>query len=96
MQALPVNASTTGSTDSVGDYAVAIKMTLEEALREALQDDDKISKYEAEVIHEFVLADGKMTASDKELLRKALKDDHFDDKAFAILSDLLVRTDAKM
>lgn len=77
-------------------WAVTIKMTLEEALRECLQDDNKISKYEAEVIHELVLADGKIDAHKKEILRKAIKEDQLDTHAFEILTDLLVRAEAKM
>jgi hypothetical protein len=71
-------------------------MTLEEALKECLEDDNTISRFEAEVIHELVLSDGKIDAHEKEVLRKALHDDHFDDKAFKILSDLLMRADARM
>lgn len=75
---------------------MSLKVTLEEALRECLQDDNKISKYEAAVLHELVLADGKIDAHEKELLKKALEEDQLDERAVSILSDLLVRADAKI
>ena len=75
---------------------MSTKLTLEEALRQCLQDDNKISKYEAQVIHGLVLADGKISVHEKELLRKALDSDELDEQAIRILSDLVMRADLKM
>jgi uncharacterized membrane protein YebE (DUF533 family) len=74
---------------------VAFKMTLEEALKEALQDDDKVSKYEAKVIREMIMADGVITKDEKAFLEKALHNNHFDDEAYELLSTLLLRTKTK-
>jgi hypothetical protein len=67
-------------------------MTLTEALKEALQDDDKVSKYEAKVIHELILSDGVISKEERSFLEEALKNNHFDNEAFEILSSLLLRT----
>lgn len=71
-------------------------LTLEEALRQCLDDDNKISKYEARVIHELVVADGQIDATEKELIRKALESNKLDEKAMEILSGLLMRAEMKM
>jgi uncharacterized membrane protein YebE (DUF533 family) len=70
-----------------------IKMTLAEAIKEALQDDNKISKYEAKVIHELVAASGHLNAKERDQLRHALQNDNFDEEAYKLLSDLLMRED---
>jgi hypothetical protein len=70
-----------------------IKMTLAEALKEALKDDNKISKYEAKVIHELCNASGHMGQKEREQLKHALEHDHFDDEAYKILHELLMRQD---
>jgi hypothetical protein len=72
---------------------MAIKMTLAEALKEALQDDNKISKFEAKVIHELVTSTGHLNAKERDQLRHALEKDHFDDDAYRLLSDLLLKED---
>ena len=72
---------------------MAIKMTLAEALKESLQDDNKISKYEAKVIHELVTASGHINARERDQLRHALEHDHFDDEAYRLLSELLLKED---
>ncbi len=72
---------------------MALKMTLEEALKEALQDDGKVSKYEAKVIRELIMADGKFSKEEKQFLEKALNNNHFDDEAFELLNGLLLRSD---
>lgn len=69
------------------------KLTLQEALREAFEDHAKISKYEAKVIHEIILADGKVSPQERELLQQALKSDQFDEDARELLSQLLLRAD---
>jgi hypothetical protein len=74
---------------------VAFKMTLEEALKEALLDDDKVSKYEAKVIRELIMSDGVISKDEKSFLEKALHNNHFDDEAYELLSSLLLRTKTK-
>lgn len=74
---------------------MAFKLTLEEALKEALQDDAKVSKYEAKVIRELIMADGKVSEQEKAFLEKALHSNHFDDEAFELLSAVLLRSHLK-
>ncbi|HEY9754124.1 MAG TPA: hypothetical protein V6C97_03060 [Oculatellaceae cyanobacterium] len=74
---------------------MAFKMTLEEALKEALQDDAKVSKYEARVIREMIMSDGVITKDEKTFLENALQNNHFDDEAYELLSSLLLRTKTK-
>jgi len=68
-------------------------MTLDEALKEALQDDNKVSKYEAKVLKEVIMADGHVSEEERETLRKALSSNQFDEQAFNLLSDVLLRAD---
>jgi hypothetical protein len=65
--------------------------TLNEALTTCLKDNHKVSLYEAKVIHELIMADGVMSAEERDLLAKALHNNQFDDKAYALLSGLLLR-----
>ena len=74
---------------------MALKLTLEEALKEALQDDGKVSKYEAKVIRELILADGHISNEEKQFLEKALHNNHFDDEAYELLSSVLLRSHLK-
>jgi len=71
---------------------VAIK-TLFDALKECLQDGHKASFYEAKVVREMILADGKVSPQERILLEEALHKDKFDDKAVLLLSKLLLRAD---
>jgi hypothetical protein len=70
---------------------VAIK-TLEEALKEVLKDDNMVSKYEARVLREMILSDGVVSPEEQSFLEKALKENHFDDQAFELLSTVLLRS----
>jgi uncharacterized membrane protein YebE (DUF533 family) len=72
---------------------VVIK-TLEEALKEVLKDDNMVSKYEARVLRELIMADGVVSQEEKHFLEKALKENHFDDQAFELLSTVLLRSNA--
>lgn len=74
---------------------MALKMTLAEALRESLQDDNKISKYEAQVIYELVTAAGHLDDDERAQLKLALDKNHFDDQAYKLLHELLMREDLK-
>lgn len=69
--------------------------SLEDALKEVLADDNKISKYEAKVIREIVMADGVVSEEEKQALQKALSTNSFDDEAFETLSSVLLRSHMK-
>jgi uncharacterized membrane protein YebE (DUF533 family) len=70
---------------------VSIK-SLQDALKEVLKDDDKVSKYEAKVLKELILADGHVSPEERKFLEEALKNNHFDDQAFELLTDVLLRS----
>jgi len=69
--------------------------TLEEALQEVLQDDNKVSKYEARVLRELIMADGKVSKEERQFLQSALENNQLDDEAFEMLSQVLLRADLK-
>lgn len=69
--------------------------TLNEALKECLSDDGKISKYKAKVLKEMIMADGVVTKEEKQFLEAALKNNQFDEEAFELLSGVLLRADLK-
>ncbi|MBX9695563.1 MAG: hypothetical protein K2Z81_24480 [Cyanobacteria bacterium] len=69
--------------------------SLDSALKECLSDDGKISKYEAKVIRELIMADGVVSEEEREFLDKALKNNLFDDEAFELLSGVLLRSNLK-
>ena len=69
--------------------------TLEDALKEDLADDKRISQYEAKVIRELVLADGVVSEDEKTLLEKALANNDFEGPAFDLLSSVLLRSHMK-
>lgn len=69
--------------------------SLEDALKEVLADDNKISKYEAKVIRELVMADGVVSEDEKNALEKALANNNFDEQAFELLSSVLLRSNMK-
>ncbi len=69
--------------------------TLEEALQEVLQDDNKVSKYEARVLRELIMADGKVTADERKFLHAALEQNQLDEQAFEMLSQVLLRAELK-
>ena len=68
---------------------------LDEAIKECLADDGKISKYEAKVIRELIMADGIVSKDEKSFLEKALRNNQFDEAAFELLSGVLLRADLK-
>lgn len=69
--------------------------TLEEALKEVLKDDNKVSKFEARVLREIIMADGKVSTEERQFLHNALENNSFDEEAFAMLSQLLLRANLK-
>lgn len=74
---------------------MATLKSLEEALRDILKDETKVSRFVAKAIKELILADGRVTAEERTFLERALNDNIFDDKAFELLQDLLLRDDLK-
>jgi hypothetical protein len=72
---------------------VATLKSLEQALKDILQDDHKISKFDAQAIRELILADGKVSKEEQLFLERALKDNVFDERAYEILSELLMRSE---
>lgn len=70
-------------------------LTLEEALKQCLQDDNKVSKYEARVLREMIMSDGHVSESEKKFLEQALQNNQFDTDAFELLSSILLRSHLK-
>lgn len=68
---------------------------LEEAIKECLADDGKISKYEAKVIRELIMADGIVSSEERQCLENALRNNQFDEQGFELLSGVLLRADLK-
>lgn len=71
---------------------MATLKTLEQALKDILQDDNKITKYDAQVIRELILADGKVSKEEQLFLERAIVDNVLDEKAYEMLSQLLLRS----
>jgi len=69
--------------------------SLQDALKEALADDGKISHYEARALREMVMADGIVSQDERELLQTALENNEFDDKAFELFQSMLLRVRLK-
>ena len=69
--------------------------SLQDALKEALADDGKISNYEARALREMVMADGIVSQDERELLQTALENNEFDDKAFELFKSMLLRARLK-
>lgn len=69
--------------------------SLEEAIKECLSDDGKISKYEAKVIRELIMADGIVSPDERQFLENALRNNQFDEAGFELLSGVLLRADMK-
>ena len=74
---------------------MATLKTLEQALKDILNDDGKISKYDAKALRELIMADGRVSTEEKLFLERALQDNVFDDDAFQMLNELLLREEMK-
>ena len=74
---------------------MATTKTLEQALRDILKDDHKVSKWDAKALKELIMADGRVSTEEKLFLENALKDNVFDQAAYDILHELLLREDMK-
>jgi uncharacterized membrane protein YebE (DUF533 family) len=72
-----------------------VARTLADVIKEVLEDDNKISKYEAKVIRELIMADGVVSEEEKSSLSKALHTNEFDEEAYELLSSLLLRSNMK-
>lgn len=69
--------------------------SLEQALKDILQGGHKkVTKYDAQAIRELILADGKVSKEEIVFLERALKDNAFDEKAYEMLSQLLLRAES--
>lgn len=69
--------------------------TLEQALKDILTEDHKVSKWDARAIKELILADGRVSTEEKAWLEKALQDNILDEQAYQILHELLLREEMK-
>lgn len=74
---------------------MATTRTLEQALKDILQDDGKVSKWDAQALKELIMADGRVSTEEKLFLERSLKDNVFDEKAKEMLADLLLREEMK-
>lgn len=74
---------------------MATTKTLEQALRDILKEEHKISKWDARAIKELILADGRVSTEERLFLENALKDNVLDDQAYQILHELLMREELK-
>lgn len=69
--------------------------SLQDAIKECLSDDGKISKYEARVIRELIMSDGVVSEEEKKVLAVALENNQFDEEGFELLSGVLLRSNLK-
>ena len=72
---------------------MATMKTLDQALKDILKDHSKLSKYDAVALKQVILADDRVSTEEKLFLERAIKDNHFDDKAYGILNSLLMRNE---
>ena len=74
---------------------MATTKTLEQALKDILQDDGRITKWDAKALRELIMADGRVSTEEKLFLESAVKENALDDQAYAMLSELLLREEMK-
>lgn len=74
---------------------MATSKTLEQALKDILKDDGKVSKWDAKAIKELIMADGRVSTEEKAFLEQAVKDNVLDDEAYQMLHELLLREELK-
>lgn len=79
----------------LGGSKLASSKNLEDALKDILADDGKISKWDAKAIRELIMADGRVSTEEKLFLENALKVNNFDEEAFKILNEVLLREEMK-
>ncbi len=74
---------------------MASTKTLQQALKDILKEEHKISKWDARAIKELILADGRVSTEEKAFLESALQDNVLDEQAYQILHELLMREELK-
>jgi hypothetical protein len=74
---------------------LASTKTLQQALKDILKEEHKISKWDARAIKELILADGRVSTEEKAFLESALQDNVLDEQAYQILHELLMREELK-
>lgn len=74
---------------------MATLRTLEQALKDILQDSDRVTKYDAQVLKALILADGRVSAEERLFLERALQDNILDEQAYLMLSQMLLREELK-
>ncbi|MBY0549076.1 MAG: hypothetical protein K2W95_17515 [Candidatus Obscuribacterales bacterium] len=67
------------------------KLSIHEAIKQALSDDGQISKYEARVLRELVMADNKLSATERDALEAAITENVVDDEGMELLTSFLLR-----
>jgi hypothetical protein len=79
----------------MGGKPVATTKTLQQALKDILKEDHKVSKYDARAIKELILADGRVSTEERLFLENAVKDNVLDEQAYQILHEMLMRDEMK-
>jgi hypothetical protein len=74
---------------------VATTKTLDQALKDILKDEHKVSQWDATALKELIMADGRVSTEERLFIETALKDNIFDEQAYKILTELLLREDMK-
>ena len=74
---------------------MATAKSLQQALTDILKEEHKVSKWDARAIKELILADGRVSTEERRFLEDALKGNAFDDQAYQILHELLMRDELK-
>lgn len=69
--------------------------TLEQALKDILQDEGRVSKYDAQALKALILADGKISTEERLFLERALQDNILDEQAYQMLSQMLLREELR-
>ena len=75
---------------------MATYQSLQDALKEILKDDHKVSKYDAEVLKEMIVSDGKVSAEEQHFLEESIRSNRIDEGAKKILASLLLRKEAAL
>lgn len=74
---------------------MATLKSLEEAVKDILKDEKRVNKFVAKAIKELILADGRISSEERQFLERALNDNVFDERAYDILQQMLLREDMK-
>ena len=72
---------------------MATTRTLEQALKDILKDDGRLSKYDAQALKALILADGQVSTQEKLFLERALQNNILDEEAYQMLSEMILRQD---